>query len=67
MRGGYQPLQSNLKLHARHLMQPFTLASSRVSPQRGQVVTSTSVAGAGVPAGRTGVIGRFGWVTAMTF
>ena len=55
----YQPLQSNLKWHARHLMHPFTFASSRDSPQRGQVVTSTSCA-AGVPAERTGVIGR-GW------
>lgn len=58
---GYQPLQSNLKLQARHLMQPFTFASSRVSPHRGHVVTSTSVATAGERAERTGVIGRGGW------
>jgi len=34
----YQPLQSNLNPHFRHLMQPLTLASSWDSPHRGQVV-----------------------------
>jgi len=47
----YHPLQSNLKLHLRHLMQPFTLARSCDSPQRGQVVPSSS-------AGRGGGVGR---------
>lgn len=48
-------------------MQPLTFASSRVSPQRGQVVTSMSFAGPDVAAERTGVIVRGGWVMAMTF
>jgi len=41
-------------------MQPFTLASSRVSPQRGQVVMSASVTADGNSAERTGVILRVG-------
>ncbi len=38
----YHPLQSNLNPHLRHLMHPFTLASSCDSPQRGHVVSSAS-------------------------
>ena len=42
----YQPLQSNLNPHFRHLMHPLTLARSWDSPHLGQVVVSSG-SGAG--------------------
>ena len=39
---GYHPLQSNLNPQARHLIQPFTFARSRDSPQCGHVVSLAS-------------------------
>ena len=36
----YQPLQSNLNPHFRHLMQPLTFASCCDSPHLGHVVSS---------------------------
>ena len=43
----YQPLQSNLNPHFRHLMHPLTLARSWDSPHLGQVVVSSG-SGTGV-------------------
>lgn len=48
-------------------MQPFTFASSRVSPQRGQVVVSASVACGGARAERIGVMRRVGSLIEETF
>ena len=58
----YQPLQSNLNPHFKHLMQPLTLARSRDSPHRGHVVASSDdsiVSGAGVLVGVEGSLGGF--------
>ena len=41
----YQPLQSNLKWHVKHRMQPFTFVSSCDSPQFGHTVASLDFAG----------------------
>ena len=58
-------MQSNLKLHLRHLMQPLTFARSFDSPQRGHTVASGAESSGfrgsglrlGVPAGGSEFIG----------